>query len=126
MLLLVSAPRLPLPTRRLTVVRIAAPLDAAIKSTADDLRTDFDCLTTDNGPDLVKLCGAKGIRTPDLLDANESRYQLRHSPLIASRLPANQRQPETSGSLPRGAREVEFPGERGVVEMLEHRVFVVD
>jgi hypothetical protein len=30
--------------------------------------------------DLLKLCGAKGIRTPDLLDANESRYQLRHSP----------------------------------------------
>src|SRR5690242_2771568 len=26
------------------------------------------------------LGGAKGIRTPDLLDANESRYQLRHSP----------------------------------------------
>jgi DNA invertase Pin-like site-specific DNA recombinase len=26
-------------------------------------------------------CGAKGIRTPDLLDANETRYQLRHSPL---------------------------------------------
>ena len=24
--------------------------------------------------------GAKGIRTPDLLDANESRYHLRHSP----------------------------------------------
>jgi hypothetical protein len=24
--------------------------------------------------------GAKGNRTPDLLDANESRYQLRHSP----------------------------------------------
>ncbi len=31
-------------------------------------------------PDLLKHCGAKGIRTPDLLDANESRYQLRHSP----------------------------------------------
>jgi hypothetical protein len=31
-------------------------------------------------PELLKLCGAKGIRTPDLLDANESRYQLRHSP----------------------------------------------
>ena len=30
--------------------------------------------------DLLKLCGAKGNRTPDLLDANESRYQLRHSP----------------------------------------------
>jgi hypothetical protein len=28
----------------------------------------------------VFLGGAKGIRTPDLLDANESRYQLRHSP----------------------------------------------
>ena len=25
-------------------------------------------------------CGAKGIRTPDLLIANETRYQLRHSP----------------------------------------------
>ena len=24
--------------------------------------------------------GAKGIRTPDLLIANETRYQLRHSP----------------------------------------------
>ena len=29
----------------------------------------------------VKLCGAKGNRTPDLLDANETRYQLRYSPL---------------------------------------------
>jgi len=26
------------------------------------------------------LRGAEGNRTPDLLDANESRYQLRHSP----------------------------------------------
>lgn len=25
-------------------------------------------------------CGAKGNRTPDLLDANETRYQLRYSP----------------------------------------------
>ncbi len=31
-------------------------------------------------PELLKCCGAKGNRTPDLLDANESRYQLRHSP----------------------------------------------
>jgi hypothetical protein len=31
-------------------------------------------------PDLLNTGGAKGIRTPDLLDANESRYQLRHSP----------------------------------------------
>ena len=29
--------------------------------------------------------GAKGIRTPDLLDANESRYQLRHSPWSLAR-----------------------------------------
>jgi hypothetical protein len=29
---------------------------------------------------LFKLCGAKGNRTPDLLDANETRYQLRYSP----------------------------------------------
>ena len=34
----------------------------------------------DASPDLLKLCGAKGIRNPDLLDAKESRYQLRHSP----------------------------------------------
>ena len=26
--------------------------------------------------------GAKGIRTPDLLIANETRYQLRHSPKV--------------------------------------------
>ena len=30
---------------------------------------------------LIRSCsGAKGIRTPDLLIANETRYQLRHSP----------------------------------------------
>jgi hypothetical protein len=27
--------------------------------------------------------GAEGIRTPDLLIANETRYQLRHSPMAA-------------------------------------------
>jgi hypothetical protein len=31
-----------------------------------------------------RMCGAEGNRTPDLLDANESRYQLRHSPVPAS------------------------------------------
>ena len=30
--------------------------------------------------------GAKGIRTPDLLDANETRYQLRHSPKVLSKV----------------------------------------
>ena len=31
------------------------------------------------GPDRC-LCGARGIRTPDLFHAMEARYQLRHSP----------------------------------------------
>ena len=26
------------------------------------------------------ICGAKGIRTPDLLNAIQTRYQLRHNP----------------------------------------------
>jgi hypothetical protein len=34
----------------------------------------------ENTPELDFSGGAKGIRTPDLLDANETRYQLRHSP----------------------------------------------
>src|SRR5699024_8647643 len=33
------------------------------------------------------LCGAMGIRTPDLLHAMEARYQLRHSPWCAGRFP---------------------------------------
>jgi hypothetical protein len=59
---------------------VADRLDAAIKSAADGLRTmlkAWDIVTT---PELLKLCGAKGNRTPDLLDANETRYQLRYSP----------------------------------------------
>lgn len=32
-------------------------------------------------PGLSCSCGPKGIRTPDLLDANEARYQLRHRPV---------------------------------------------
>ncbi len=32
------------------------------------------------------ICGAEGIRTPGLLIANETRYQLRHSPLRERRL----------------------------------------
>ena len=34
----------------------------------------------------IRPCGAKGIRTPDLLIANETRYQLRHSPLCGRKL----------------------------------------
>ncbi len=30
---------------------------------------------------IILFGGAKGIRTPDLLIANETRYQLRHSPM---------------------------------------------
>ena len=38
-------------------------------------------------PDRMSACGgARGIRTPDLLIANETRYQLRHSPKDSSSL----------------------------------------
>ncbi len=33
------------------------------------------------------ICGAKGIRTPDLFHAMEARYQLRHSPALVSEQP---------------------------------------
>ena len=36
---------------------------------------------------LVGVGGAEGIRTPDLLIANETRYQLRHSPSAPSECP---------------------------------------
>jgi hypothetical protein len=55
---------------------VADRLGAAIQATADGQSS----LSRGIGPHLLKLGGAKGIRTPDLLDANESRYQLRHSP----------------------------------------------
>jgi hypothetical protein len=55
---------------------VADRLNDAIRVSADGESS----LTRDIRPELLKLCGAKGIRTPDLLDANESRYQLRHSP----------------------------------------------
>ena len=59
---------------------VADRLDAVIRVTADG----FEDLICSECFDLLKLCGAKGgakgNRTPDLLDANESRYQLRHSP----------------------------------------------
>ena len=45
----------------------------------------------DEGPDEnvsgpSSFCGAEGIRTPDLLIANETRYQLRHSPSMRTKL----------------------------------------
>ena len=57
---------------------VAANLDVAIRNAAvrrsEGQRRPNDELRSENRG------GAKGIRTPDLLDANESRYQLRHSP----------------------------------------------
>lgn len=51
-------------------------------------RHDFDGIADCNrGPRMtfarrveLMMGGAKGNRTPDLLDANETRYQLRYSP----------------------------------------------
>ncbi|SPD88855.1 protein of unknown function [Micropruina glycogenica] len=37
--------------------------------------------------------GAKGIRTPDLLIANETRYQLRHSPRLLNEHNDSTKQP---------------------------------
>ena len=60
-----------------------------------DLLLYFAAVQGSNIPyqDLVKgtltWCGAEGNRTPDLLDANETRYQLRYSPpRCAMSLPA--------------------------------------
>ncbi len=70
--------------------------------------------------------GAKGNRTPDLLDANESRYQLRHSPVIPVAQVTSPGPPTGNRSLPRGARQVEVPGERRVLEMFEGGILVID
>ena len=46
-------------------------------------RNYTDSLTDrpESGANIQDKSGAKGNRTPDLLDANETRYQLRYSPL---------------------------------------------
>ena len=62
-------------------------LDEVVDRLNDAIGVDADA-SADGGtslagricPELLKLCGAKGNRTPDLLDANETRYQLRYSP----------------------------------------------
>ena len=56
---------------------VADRLNAALQTTADGVLS----LRRVRTPDLRKSGGARENRTPDLLDANESRYQLRHSPL---------------------------------------------
>ena len=40
----------------------------------------------DHAVGALTSCGAEGNRTPDLLDANETRYQLRYSPLGARKV----------------------------------------
>src|SRR6188472_616675 len=59
-------------------------------------------------------CGAKGIRTPDLLVANETRYQLRHSPSTDPRRSVLRRtsradQPQTLPPQAEAARRSPFP-----------------
>ncbi len=67
----------PMPTCSTTTIdEVADRLNDAIRVTADGGNSLARCMS----PDLLKLCGAKGNRTPDLLDANETRYQLRYSP----------------------------------------------
>ena len=47
--------------------------------------------TKNRHPDRMSVCGgARGIRTPDLLIANETRYQLRHSPKDSNSLAPSQ------------------------------------
>src|SRR3954454_8978767 len=45
----------------------------------------FSCFRIRARPVTSGFGGAEGIRTPDLLIANETRYQLRHSPGCAAR-----------------------------------------
>ena len=59
-------------------------------------------INVDGGPygTAINICGAEGIRTPGILIANETRYQLRHSPLRGMTLA---RSPSgAGGGLPTG------------------------
>jgi hypothetical protein len=65
----------------------------------------------------LTCCGAEGNRTPDLLDANETRYQLRYSPPRCARSLAAG--PQLLADRPTVARL-----ESGL-QVVECRVFVV-
>ncbi len=68
--------------------------------------------------------GAEGNRTPDLLDANESRYQLRHSPAAADGRRAPTSDVEgSSQSLPHGAA---VTARAGVGEVVQAGVLIVE
>ena len=47
---------------------------------------EFYCKTSNENSFDVFRGGAKGIRTPDLLNAIQTRYQLRHDPVSKSRV----------------------------------------
>ena len=74
--------------------------------------------------------GARGIRTPDLLIANETRYQLRHSPkcgmIVAPRSPvAATRRPVTHTTAPAAAgRPTRSGSGAGRAALLQDRVQV--
>ena len=53
-------------------------------STEEESTTKHVCA----GQTACELGGAEGIRTPDLLIANETRYQLRHSPRCLAGTPS--------------------------------------
>ena len=53
---------------------------APINTTTGTARTRPGIQKTDIRDRMSACGGARGIRTPDLLSANETRYQLRHSP----------------------------------------------
>ena len=44
----------------------------------------------------IQLCGPRGIRTPDLLNAIETRSQLRYGPGSVYELPSESKAPATS------------------------------
>ena len=72
------------------------------------------------------LCGAKGNRTPDLLDANETRYQLRYSPLYRKqRLPVPVRHIKTELLTGRSGQVI-VARHPGIFQVLEDRILVVD
>jgi hypothetical protein len=66
----------------------------------------------------LSWCGAEGNRTPDLLDANETRYQLRYSPpRCAASLAADYWLLADSPAVGRLESRL---------QLVEHRVFVVE
>jgi hypothetical protein len=66
----------------------------------------------------VTWCGAEGNRTPDLLDANETRYQLRYSPSRCGLSLA------AGGRLLANRSTVTRLKDR--LQLVEHRIFVIE